>query len=741
MKKLYASLTILFAGFVANAQIVNIPDANFKAKLLAASPTIFIASTGEIDELGQVGFYTSIDTNNDGEIQLSEAQAIRYLDLRDSNISSLEGINSFTNLALLYIGSNHITDFILNPSANLKRLSTYDNPITTLDITIFPNLITLDCRFNHLTSLTMSGMNHLTEFICGANQLTTLDVSNMPALNGFECNDNFLTSLNTNGSTNITWMLVDDNQFTELDFSHLVNLIDLEVINCSQLTTLNIKNGKHIELELGGDPNLRYICTDDAEMEYVQWYLGYQGMTFCNVNTYCRFTPGGNIFTMNGNSRIDYNGNGCDANDLAYPNLKLAFTNGTDSGNIYSNMAGQYSLSLIPGTYSVTPVMENPSYFNVSPASIQLIFPGQVTPLAQDFCITPNGMHQDIEAWIVPLTPARPGFDSRYKIYYKNKGNVPVSGNITFSFEDDYIDFIAANPVQNDLSYNYLNWNYANLMPYEIREILVTFNINSPMETPAVNIGSLLKFGTLIYPNATDESPADNSNHLRQVVVGSLDPNDKTCVEGSTIDPTMIGDYVHYVIRFENTGTFAAENIVVKDVIDTAKFDIASLVPLDSSHQFATRILNGNQVEFIFENINLPFDDANNNGYIAFKIKTRPTLAEGDTFSNSASIYFDYNFPVITDPAVTAIQTLGVQDFDFNSAFSLSPVPVKNILNITNKQNLAISSVSIYNSLGQLMRIETDPNEILEVSSLKTGTYFIKIITDKGTATSKFIKQ
>jgi uncharacterized repeat protein (TIGR01451 family) len=29
----------------------------------------------------------------------------------------------------------------------------------------------------------------------------------------------------------------------------------------------------------------------------------------------------------------------------------------------------------------------------------------------------------------------------------------------------------------------------------------------------------------------------------------------------------MIGKYVHYIIRFENTGTFAAENIVVKELL------------------------------------------------------------------------------------------------------------------------------------------------------------------------------
>jgi hypothetical protein len=67
----------------------------------------------------------------------------------------------------------------------------------------------------------------------------------------------------------------------------------------------------------------------------------------------------------------------------------------------------------------------------------------------------------------------------------------------------------------------------------------------------------------------------------------------------------MVGKELHYMIRFENTGTASAVNIVVKDMIDMDKFDISSLVPLEwKSSVYVTRISIGNKVEFIFENIN-----------------------------------------------------------------------------------------------------------------------------------------
>ena len=116
-------------------------------------------------------------------------------------------------------------------------------------------------------------------------------------------------------------------------------------------------------------------------------------------------------------------------------------------------------------------------------------------------------------------------------------------------------------------------------------------------------------------------------------------------------------------------------------------------------------------------------------------------MAVGDTFSNSANIYFDYNFPIVTNTATTTIETLGTTDFEFGSVFSLSKVPTRNLLIITAKHSVEISSVNIYNVLGQLVQLGTNPGETIDVSDLKHGNCFIKILTDKGTASSKFIKE
>src|SRR6187399_1511842 len=105
--KYFYTFVLLFVNIIINAQIVNIPDANFKAKLLQASPTNPIASAEEYIGYPAVNTFVSIDTNSDGEIQLSEALAIKFLNVNSSNISNLEGISSFSNLTdLICYGNN-----------------------------------------------------------------------------------------------------------------------------------------------------------------------------------------------------------------------------------------------------------------------------------------------------------------------------------------------------------------------------------------------------------------------------------------------------------------------------------------------------------------------------------------------------------------------------------------------------------------------------------------------------------
>jgi hypothetical protein len=704
MKQTYL-FCLLFVSLFSNAQIINIPDANFKAKLLTAATgnTVDVASVLG-DYPGAPTYYNKIDTNNDGEIQISEALLIKYLNISSANITNLTGLSYFSNLENLICSYNQISSLSeVNLLTNLRQFHIwYNNNInlTEINLTNLINLKYLQLLGSNIINLNVSNNINLTGLSCQINSLTTLDVSNCPQLNSLQC------------------------------FGNLISYLNIKNGNPNNWTTFQLSGSPY-----DNSANAyRYICADEEDMNNIPSFAN------CHKNTYCSFTPNGIYYEIEGKTVLDINNNGCDINDIPFKNLNVSINNGTATSYLINDVSGNYYIPVGYGDYTITPILENPSYFNITPTNYIINFYYQPSPSIQDFCVTPNGPHHDVEVSIIPIEVARPGFDAFYKIIYKNKGNQVENGTINLQFNDANLDVVSTNPLFTSQTTNNLSFNYSNLNPFETREISVVLNVNSPMETPAVNSGHILNYTATNIITNTDEMLSDNTFVLNQTVVNSYDPNDKTCLQGNTISPDKVGEFVHYMIRFENTGTFPAENIVVKDMINTSKFDVSSLIPLHASHNYFTRI-TGNKVEFIFENINLPFDDANNDGYIAFKIKTKPTLVLGNTFSNSANIYFDYNFPIVTNTATTTIAALSNPSFEFANYFSLYPNPATNELNINLKSAIEINSIQIYNTIGQLVTIQTGNALKVDVSNLKTGNYFIKINTNEGFSTSQFIKE
>jgi hypothetical protein len=732
MKKFYLCSCLVFC-LGLSAQTVNIPDPLFKAALLESDPEFYHA----YDNLGN---YIVVDANSDGEIQNSEALNVYGLAIPEMQISNLTGILSFANLEVLDCSYNQLTSLNLSGMSNLLYLTAGSNSLTTLNVTGCNAMISIECDFNQLTALDLSGLNSLETLVAPQNLLTSINLSGLNSLGSLEITGNQLTTLDLSGCPNVLYLSCAFNQLTSLDISscHPEDVL----CDSNQITELIVKNGtdeSNFNIIFYNNP-ITHICADEMEVAGMISLLELFEITDCAVNSYCSFTPGGTYYTIQGTNRFDANNNGCDAGDIAHPNLKFSITSDTAPGTIISDGSGAYSITVPEGNYTITPVFENASYFQFSPASFTANFPADASPMTQNICISPNGSHPDLEIVLLELEAAVPGFDSAYKIVCRNKGNQVMSGAVSLTYENDVLDLVSSNPVANQ-SGNMLSWNLADLLPSESKEFLFTLNLNAPTETPPLNINDELDFVAQV-TTANDEMPDDNSHSVQQIVVGSFDPNDITCLEGTVVSTDLIGEYVHYQIRFENTGTFPARNIVVRDDIDLSKFDINTLVPYSGSHSFVTKVSEPNRVEFIFENINLPFDDAHNDGYVAFKIKTHPTLVAGNTFSNTAAIYFDYNFPVMTDPATTLIQVLARHDFEFSDYFKVYPNPANEVLHFESRKGVVATSISIYNNLGQLVLAipNAGKSTSVDISELARGSYFIKVNSDKGVSNTKFIK-
>ncbi len=246
---------LLLANNQLNAQNVNIPDANFKAALVADA---------------------AINTNGDTEIQVSEAQAFTgAMFVVGDSIVSMTGIEAFTALTTLICFSNQLTSLNVSSNTALTWLDCYNNQLTSLNVSANTALTILDCSSNQLTSLDLSTNTALTTLSCSSNPLTTLNVSANTALTWLWCNSNQITSLNLSANTALTYLECGGNQLTSLNVSANTALYYLHCQN-NQLTTLNVKNGNNINMSNAyfnatNNPNLPCIQVDNVAYSVANW--------------------------------------------------------------------------------------------------------------------------------------------------------------------------------------------------------------------------------------------------------------------------------------------------------------------------------------------------------------------------------------------------------------------------------------------------------------------------------------
>lgn len=155
--------------------------------------------------------------NPDGTVSLDEYnkfQIIRnggpFLFLRNKNITSLAGIEYFTDL---------------------ETLDCMGNQLTTLDVTKLTSLMFLVCNDNQLTALDVTGLTSLKNLFCSGNQLTTLDVTGLTSLTDLECNGNQLVSLDVSTLEELEILWCHGNKMTALDITNNAYLGDLKCGN------------------------------------------------------------------------------------------------------------------------------------------------------------------------------------------------------------------------------------------------------------------------------------------------------------------------------------------------------------------------------------------------------------------------------------------------------------------------------------------------------------------------------
>ncbi|HPR32343.1 MAG TPA: T9SS type A sorting domain-containing protein, partial [Prolixibacteraceae bacterium] len=231
----------------------------------------------------------TINTNEDDEIQYSEAEAFTgRIQVVNSELSDLTGIEAFIHITELYCFNNSLTDLDVSNSPELITLLCWANALTSLDVSNNPVLTSLTCYENSLTSLDVTNCSALESLSCSKNLLTSLDVSNNPLLRFLTCTENAIATLDVLNNPALTSLTCYENSLTSVDVS---NNPLLTTIRCqlNALTWADLRNGNNeniTTIEFSGNLALSCVSVDDVAYAEANWAGNFDiGVTFsvdCN---------------------------------------------------------------------------------------------------------------------------------------------------------------------------------------------------------------------------------------------------------------------------------------------------------------------------------------------------------------------------------------------------------------------------------------------------------------------------
>lgn len=468
--------------------------------------------------------------------------------------------------------------------------------------------------------------------------------------------------------------------------------------------------------------------------------FGY-GTTIGKVSVFENLGPLGN--KIQGKVLIDTDSNGCTIADVKGSNLMVVSDNGSNSFATFTDQNGAYLVATNEGNFTTSITSQLPDYFTSNPTSHAFNFSGMNNTHLADFCIASIGEVNDLNVSLYPSqNDVRPGFATNYRIVYRNTGTTISNGTIKFEYNNNKLSFLTATENVSSQTGNTLTFNFTNLKPFETKTIDLNFTV---FASPTTNINeNVISNVTVIPDSGDDHTEKDNNFTLKQTVIGSYDPNDITCLEGKQVLIEDVDKFLHYIIRFQNTGTASAINVRVQNILDN-KLDWTTMQLESMSHNGKIEIKDGKEVKFIFDKINLADstnDELNSHGFISYKIKPLNNVVTGDIITNTADIYFDFNPKIVTNTASTRFSsTLSVLKNNANE-YNIFPNQTTGLLNI--HANTMIEKISVIDVNGRLIKeFQFNPSVLstqLDLTHVRKGIYFLKIKSDQGNSNRKIIK-
>ncbi len=295
--------------------------------------------------------------------------------------------------------------------------------------------------------------------------------------------------------------------------------------------------------------------------------------------------------------------------------------------------------------------------------------------------------------------------DVNFNLGFNNLGTTIVNGTIWMGIIDSFTTVSSFNQAPDTTANNngtdYYGWHFNALYPFE--HTTQSIQLLMPgISTPNFVLGDSIKIHTFCEVNSNN-----NLFNFFEIIEYSsevtcaYDPNDKLVFPQNNEESnfTPMGKTLIYTIRFQNTGTDTAFNVVVRDTL-SEYIDASTFRILGSSHYDILEVEKSQNkyITFTFENIMLPDSLTNfemSQGYVQFSVEHKASLDENTPIENSASIYFDSNPPIHTNSTL-------------NTMFNCLPITTEAVnVNINQGETYTLPDGQIVNLGGEYQTILT----------------------------------
>lgn len=156
------------------------PSSHIKADTLSSDEKMSNLSINEtFPDKNLATFMKQFDLDEDGTFNEEEINKITTIDLSGrTEIQSLNGINTLTNLQELNCSDMYLTTLDVSALSKLQTMLASDNQFSQIDLTNNVSLEVLNISSNPLTSIDLTHLTNLSYLNCDQTLLSALDVSN-----------------------------------------------------------------------------------------------------------------------------------------------------------------------------------------------------------------------------------------------------------------------------------------------------------------------------------------------------------------------------------------------------------------------------------------------------------------------------------------------------------------------------------------------------------------------------------